>query len=139
MEVCLDFETSIPVCSHRNLFLHLLCPALNTERSVHWAFEKSENKKPLSWKSKGSRTTPQHKACSQIAGAGSKAESQKLQLFQLLRSLSCPGVEKSPGKIRSYLVSVIEPVTYIGNMILTCIFFFFAFKPWTKNSSSNRI
>lgn len=45
MEVCLDFETSIPVCSHRNLFLHLSCTALNTERSVHWAFENRKIKK----------------------------------------------------------------------------------------------
>lgn len=94
MEVCLDFETSISVCSHRNLFLHLLWTVLNTDRSMLLAFKKTENRKLLSWKGKGLGTMPQYKACSHVAGTISKVESQKLLLFQHLRSLYCPGVEK---------------------------------------------
>jgi hypothetical protein len=45
MEVCLDFETSISVCSHRNLFLHLLCTVLNTDRSMLLAFKKDKKVK----------------------------------------------------------------------------------------------
>lgn len=44
MEVCLDFETSIPVLPHMNLFLDLLCAFLNIDRPMPFAFEKEIGK-----------------------------------------------------------------------------------------------
>lgn len=100
MELCLEFETSISVSPHGNLFLDLLCIFLNIARPMPFAFGGKK------WKPELIRLIWDHitaKGLLGVAGEMCKAGSQEPFSRERLKSLYFCHVEKWQPKIKSWL------------------------------------